>query len=465
MSKSIKKNYIYSVLYQILSMALPLVTIPYVSRIFGPDGLGIYAYASSINQYFYIFALLGLNNYGVREIAMVGKEKEKRDIVFSEIYCMQLFISVLILLFYILFVLIWGAQYQVFYIILSLNLIATLFDVNWYFFGMEEFKLTVIRNAIIKVLSVVAIFLFIKESSDLWIYIFIHSVSVLLTSIALWPYLRREITFIKPRIPNVIKHIKPNLILFVPVVAISIYKYMDKIMLGNFSITDAGYYENVEKILTVVLGFVTALGTVMLPRMSYLAANGSKENAFAYIIKSMDFVMFLSIAIACGIFAIAPDFIPIYFGTEFLPCVEIMEALVITAIIISWANVIRTQYLMPFHHDRVYVWSVIFGAITNFLLNLFLIRQFGAIGAVISTIIAELIVAIIQSVKSKKELPVFRMIMRSIPFLSFGIVMIIVVRIVSALQINIYMRLILEILTGVVVYLVPASIYLKKLIK
>ena len=175
--------------------------------------------------------------------------------------------------------------------------------------------------------------------------------------------------------------------------------------------------------------------------------------------------MFLSIAIACGIFAIAPDFIPIYFGTEFLPCVEIMEALVITAIIISWANVIRTQYLMPFHHDRVYVWSVIFGAITNFLLNLFLIRQFGAIGAVISTIISELIVAIIQSVESKKELPVFRMIMRSIPFLSFGIVMIIVVRIVSALQINIYMRLILEILTGVFVYLVPASVYLKKLIK
>ena len=463
--KSVKENYIYSVLYQILSIALPLVTIPYVSRIFGPEGLGIYSYTSSISQYFYLFALLGINNYGVRAIAVVREEIDKRNIIFSEIYSMQLFFSLLVLFLYFIYTLTWGIQYQVFFIIFSLNIIATLFDVNWYFFGTEKFKLTVVRNTIIKLLSLVAIFLFIKEPSDLWIYIFIHSVSVLLTSVVLWPYLRREITFIKPKFANVIKHIQPNFIMFVPVVAVSVYKFMDKIMLGNFSIIEAGYYETAEKILTVVLGLVTAFGTVMLPRMSFLAANESKENVFAYIGKSMDFIMFLSISIACGIYAVAPDLIPMYFGPEFMSCVEIMEALVITAVITSWANVIRTQYLIPFHHDSVYVWSVILGAVTNFLLNLLLIKKFGAMGAVVGTIAAELVVAIIQSVKSKKELPIFKMIIRSVPFLLFGIIMIIIVRLVSNLQIDIYVRLIFEIFIGAIIYLIPSFIYFKKYIK
>lgn len=465
MSKSIKENYIYSVLYQLLSMALPLVTIPYVSRIFGPDGLGIYSYTSSINQYFCLFALLGLNNYGVRSIAMVREDNTKRNVVFSEIYCMQLSISFLVLLLYVLFIVFFEVQYRVFFVILSMSIIATLFDVNWYFFGTEKFKLTVVRNSIIKVLSFAAIFLFIKEPSDLWIYILIHSGSVMLTSIVLWPYLHREITFIKPQITNVIKHVKPNLIMFVPVVAISVYKFMDKIMLGYFSITEAGYYETVEKILTVVLGLVTAFGTVMLPRMSFLAVNESKENAFAYIGKSMDFIMFLSIAIACGIYAVTPDLIPMYFGSRFIYCVEIMEALVITAIISSWANVIRTQYLIPFHHDSVYVWSVILGAVTNFLLNILLIKRFGAMGAVIGTIFAELVVAVIQTCKSQKELPIFKMIIRAIPFLFFGIVMIITVRFVSNLQVNIYIKLIIEILTGAVIYLVPSFLYFKTQLK
>lgn len=465
MSRTIKENYLYSVLYQILSIILPLVTIPYVSRIFGPDGLGIYSYTSSINQYFYLFALLGLNNYGVRAIATLKEEKEKRNIIFSEIYCMQLFISLLVFLSYVIFTNIWGNQYYIFFIILSLNIIATLFDVNWYFFGMEKFKLTVIRNTIIKVTSLIAIFLFIKEPSDLWIYIFINSSSVLLTSIVLWPYLRREITFIKPNFVNVIKHIKPNLIMFVPVIAISVYKFMDKIMLGNFSITEAGYYETTEKILTVVLGLVTAFGTVMLPRMSFLAANESKENTFSYIGKSMDFIMFLSIAIACGIYAVTPDLIPLYFGSKFLSCINIMEALVVTAVITSWANVIRTQYLIPFHHDSVYVWSVILGAITNFALNLLLIKQFGAMGAVIGTIAAELVVAIIQTIKSKQELPISKMITRSIPFLIFGLVMIIIVRIISTFSINIYVRLTIEILIGTIVYLIPSLVYFKKKLK
>lgn len=193
-------------------------------------------------------------------------------------------------------------------------------------------------------------------------------------------------------------------------------------MLGGFSKTETGYYENVEKIMAVALGFVTAFGNVMLPRMSNMVARQEVIGVRQTIATSMRFVLGVSCALTFGMIAVAPDFVDLYFGDGFEPCVKVMIALAPTMIFQSWANVIRTQYLIPFKYDNVYVGSVVFGAVVNFTINYLMIPRWGALGAVAGTIVAEASVAIIQTfaVRSKLEIPLY--LKRGAPFFIFGIV-------------------------------------------
>ena len=161
---SIKLNYAYSVAYQILLIIVPVFTIPYISRIFGPQNLGVYSYTSSISQYFVLFAMLGLNNYGVRAIAIVRDDAESLSKTFSEIWLMQLGTSTMALMLYMCFTLLCGGLYKVYFIIQILFVASAIVDINWLFFGIEKFRLTVIRNSIIKILSLAAIFLFIRRA-------------------------------------------------------------------------------------------------------------------------------------------------------------------------------------------------------------------------------------------------------------------------------------------------------------
>lgn len=460
MSGSIKQNYFYSVFFQILSFVVPFVTIPYLSRIFGADGLGVYSYTSSIAHYFLLFAMLGLNNYGVRTIARVREDKEGLDRTFSEIFTMQFCISVLVVAIYLLFAFCWTTSYTTCLIILTLYTMSSLFDVNWYFFGVEKFKITVIRNSVIKLISVILIFLLIKKQEDVWIYILIHSLSTLFSAIVLWPYLLKDVSFIRPSRKDVLKHIKPNIVMFVPVVAISVYKYMDKIMLGNYSIVETGYYENVEKMLTVVLGLITAFGTVMLPRISNLVANQDYNQVNKYMLKSMNFVMFLSVGMVCGLYAVSSSFVPLFFGDGFTPCVLIMRVLAISTIFSSWANVIRTQYLIPFQKDNVYVISVVTGAVLNFVGNIILIPKIGAMGAVCSTILAEFAVAFIQTIIANKQLPCLKMILASVPYIAIGVLMILLLTIFDDID-NMFMKLLIEVVVGMIFYSACSYVYYK----
>ena len=428
---SLKKNYFYSVIYQLLALIVPIVTIPYVSRVFGAEKLGVFSYTNTVAQYFTLFAMLGLNNYGVRTVAMVRDNQYKLSKTFTEIFAMQSFVAMIVLFLYLLFLFFMAGNYKLLYFILLLQVASSLVDVNWFFFGTEQFGITVLRNSIVKLLTLIFIFLLIKTQDDIWIYTLIHSVSILISAVVLWPSVFHDISFIKPKFKKVISHVKPNLILFVPIIAISVYKYIDKIMLGLYSVKEVGYFDNVEKILTVALGFVTALGSVMLPRISNVIANNNEEQAKSYLIRSMDFIMFLSIGIASGMCLMSTTFVPLYFGQGFLPCIGLMRVLGISAVFSAWANVIRTQFLIPYKKDKIYVWSVILGAILNFVGNLILIPHIGAMGAAISTVVAELSVALTQSMSIKSQLPLWIMLKNSFLYILLGLSMVFVIGLVN----------------------------------
>lgn len=451
---SVKKNYFYNLIYQFLTYCNALLVTPYITRVLGAANNGIYSYNHSIANYFVLFAMLGVNNYGNRSIAMAKDDREELDRTFSEIYTFQFLTSIIMLFAYAIYFLFIVKEDQLNVMIQVMYVSSALFDVNWFFFGMEKFKLTVTRNSIIKLLTMASVFLFVKEREDLWIYTVIMSAGYLVSAGALWPYLHRYVTYRRPGIKDVVKHIKPNLVLFVPVIAISVYNTMDKVMLGNLTNKEqVAFYDKSEEVMQIPNTFINALTMVMLPRMTSLMKHKEIEKGRQYITNSMKFAIMMSCATSFGLAAVAYDFVPLFFGKEFAPCATLIIWLAPIGVIKAWANVIRTQYLIPNCKDRIYVVSVVSGAIVNVIMNLLLIPHLGAVGAVIGTIAAETCVMLYQTINVREELPVLSYIRQNIVFPIIGFVMFIVIRLLETIWRQGVLSLIAQIGLGAAIYL------------
>lgn len=460
MSK-LKMNFIYQSAYELLIILLPLVTSPYISRVLGAEKIGIYSYTYSIANYFVLFAMLGIKNYGNR---MVAKSRDNRDDLnktFSSIFCLHALISVFVIFAYIFYALFIVKENRLYVFIQGTYVLGALFDINWFYFGIEKFKLTVTRNTIIKILTVVLIFTFVKSKNDLWIYVTIMALGSFISQSVVWFFLRKYVSFVKPTWKEVKIHLKPMSVLFIPAIAVSLYKVMDKIMLGSLATkTQVGFYENSEKIINIPMTIITAFGTVMLPRMSNMIAKGDNKETQKYIKISMKYIMFIAFALGFGIASISHEFVPVFFGNEFLVCGPLITALAITVPFIAFANIIRTQYLIPSCEDKIYIVSVFTGAIVNIIINLLLISRLQAMGTVIGTVFAEISVCVVQAFYVRKKLPIASYIRSFILFTIPGCIMYLVVRMIGNYMGASILTLVVEVVVGGVTYLLLGALYL-----
>ena len=283
---SVVRNYLYSLAYQVLVILTPLITTPYVTRVLGKDALGSYHWTQSICIYFTLSASLGIAMYGQREIAYVRDDAEKRYRIFMELFLLRLVTVAASLLPYILVFSVRG-RYHTLFLIQGMELIAVAFDISWFLQGMENFRTVAGRNAAVKILSVVCIFLFIKKPEDIWLYALIQSGAVLLGNLSLWFYLPAYIGKKPAGRLRIRQHFVPVMLLFLPQIAIQIYNEMDKTMLGSLSpdIGETAYYTQAQKITKVASAVVKALGSVMLPRVSYIFSYQGEEEASLMIQK------------------------------------------------------------------------------------------------------------------------------------------------------------------------------------
>ena len=457
---SAKANYIYSVAYSVLSTLLPLVTAPYIARVIGANGLGIYNYNYTIVMYFMLFAMLGVGYYGNRAIAKVRDDVKERDRVFSEIYSLQLLTAGVVAIIYLLYVFIIVKENQTIAAIMILYVLAPSITVNWFFYGLEMFKITVIRNFIVKIATVSLIFVFVKKPEDLWKYAVIMALGTFIGEGYLIIYVHRYATFSIPPFKDIIKHFKPNLALFIPVFAVSIYRSMDKLMLKwMVDYEEVAFYSNSEKIINICIAFITALGQVMLPKMTNLLANGDVKQFNALTRKSIKFSSFLSVAMLFGLLAIAESFIPIFYGPGYDACIPLLQLLSVNLFFLAWGSVLRADYLIPKEKDSMYIKSVLWGVGVNLVINFLLIPRLHAIGATIGTISAELFALIYVLLGIRKDFNVKQLVLDAIPYFVFGAVMYIPVHIISQASIKPIYLLMIEIIAGAVVYLVLTFAY------
>lgn len=459
---SLKKNLAYNVAYQILVIILPLITAPYVSRVLGADGLGTYSYIFSIVTYFGLFGMLGIANHGNRSVALVRDNRQKVSEAFSNTYIIQLCTTVIALLLYFLFIYCWFSGDKTIAYIESIIVLSYVLDITWFFFGLEQFAVTVTRNAIIKIATVVAIFIFVRSREDLWIYALIMSCGMLFSQIYLWLRIRKYADFCKPSWSQVKSNIKPVLMLFIPAIAYSIYKLLDKVMLGAMSsMSQVGLFDNAEKIINIPSSLITAFGTVMMPRITVLLGTGD-EHRISYLNKiSVRYFTLLVVGAAFGLAGICNVLAPVYFGSEFVGSAPIIAGLGFSLIFVTWANVIRTQYLIPNKLDKPYVISSVIGALANLVVNIILIPKFAGIGAMIGTIIAEFTVFFVQLILVRRSFPMSQYLQPVLFLFPIGMIMFAVVYWIGAYMGNTIITLIIQILVGGFLYLSGSMVYLK----
>lgn len=433
MSKgSLKKNFAFNSAYQLLQVITPLVTTPYLARVLGPEQSGVFSYTQSITNYFVLFATLGISTYGVRAIAQCGDDRRLRSKVFWGAYASQLISGGLAALAYVAYAAFIHEGGMLITLLWSLWLIFAAMDVSWLLFGCEEFKIPTIRSTATKLLSLVFIFAFVKTRDDLWLYVLAISGSFFLNGIIVWPFVRRYVDYVRPSASEVKRHLRGNIGLFVPVIAVSVYTTLDKIMLGMMSSEEqVAFFSYSERISRLPLSVLQALGVVMMPRMSYLLMEGQREKALRLLKNSIWIMLAASMALAFGISAVAPEFVPVFLGEGYEPCVGIMTFLVVIIPVISVTNAIGKQYLLPLSRDREYTFSLIVGAAFNVVVNVILIPRMGAAGAAIGTIAAEVSILVVQVACVRGELPLLSYFRDCLPFACIGAMMFACIRLLS----------------------------------
>ena len=422
--KSIKKNYIYNLAYQILTVITPLITTPYLSRVLGASGIGIYSFASSIVTYFVLFATLGTATYGQREISYVQDNREKRTEVFWNTEILSCISTLIILVLYGLYVVVFSGNIAI-YAIFSMNIISVALDITWLYRGMEEFGQIVFRNILFRIMNVILIFLFVRSSSDVGKYVLIMCLVPLLGMMSLWSSLLKIVDRPNWRKIKPFTNLRVILSLFVPTIAISIYTVLDKTMIGVITGLEAenGYYEQAMKLSQIVLSVVTALGTVMIPRIGYHYEKREIEVVRNYMYRSYQFVWFLGIPLCFGIIAVASHVVPWFFGVGFDKVIPLLSILSFLILAIGINNVTGMQYLIPTKRQNIFTYTVLTGAVVNFIFNLILIPKLYSIGAAFASVLAETVIAIVQIFIVKKEISPRRIILSSRHYLIAGIVM------------------------------------------
>lgn len=454
---SLKRNISYQALYQILATCLPLVTSPYLSRVLGAEQLGVYSFTNSIVTYFTLIAGFGVVQYGTRTIAACAGNQETASKHFWSIYCFQAPLALVLLLLYFTIISNFFQEFYVISLIQGIHILSYAFDVNWLYFGLEKFKSTVTRNIAVKVSTVACILVFVKSEDDLWLYTMIMASGMLVNNVVLWVQLPKVVdvkAVCRIRLKDIFQHIRPNFNLFVPQIGVSVYHIMDKTMLGVISSSvQSGYYYNSDKMISIPMGIFDGMGDVLLPRMSALLAQGKQKESIDLFHFSLEFFSALSAAVAFGIAAVAEEFVPLFFGPGYDPCVTLVHFFAPILIVKSFTVVSRMLYLVPSRQEKQINISVFSAASVNLIFNFMLIPRYGALGAVVGTLMAELVCCIIQYWTVMRHFSIIKTFGKVFCYIINGFLMYVVVRLAArALCVNIVVQILLEILIGVFVY-------------
>ncbi len=396
---SVKYNFIMNFILTASGIIFPLITFPYITRVIGIEKFGAVSFVINVINFTLIFAQLGIPTYGVRACARVRDDKQKLSQTVKEILFIHLIMSIIVTAIFAVLIFAVPSFYNhrvMFFISIS-TFILQAFGVNWFFQATEQYDYITIRSLIFKVISIALMFILVHHTEDYVVYCAITVFAGFGSNIYNFIRVRKFVSFKRTEPLNLKQHFKPILILFAQSLAISIYTYLDSIMLGFMKgDLDVGYYASATKVKVILVSLVTSLGNVLLPRMSYYVKMQMRDEFKKTMIKAFNFTLFIAVPLSLFFSITATNCLLFLAGKESLPAAPAMTIITLSVIPIGITNVLGIQIMTPLNKEKNVLISVIVGAAIDFVLNLILIPFFGATGASIATVIAEVGVLVIQ---------------------------------------------------------------------
>lgn len=402
--KSLKLNFFYNILLQMSKVIFPLITAPYVARVLEPDGVGLVNFASTYAGYFALFAALGIPMYGIREVAKHRGDIQTQTQFVSEVMSLSIVMTIICTLLFLgsLVVIPQLNENYMIFVISGLVLYLTPFRIDWFYQGNEEFGYITFRSLVVKIISILCLFIFVHEKSDLLIYVILGAVCSVINEV--WNFVKLWNFGIHPYFTIHFKqHVKPLTLLFSSSIAISIYTILDTLMLGFMSdYSEVGYYNSATHISKAILPIATSLCMVVMPRLSYYTKDENWAMINSLMKTSLSVVSFLCFPLTCALVAIAPTFVPLFYGEQFSGTIVPLQVVSGVITVIGLNNLFGVQILVGLGKDKLFLYAVLVGTFSNFILNLALIPIIGATGAALASVTAEALILAVEIWQVKK---------------------------------------------------------------
>ncbi|SEO12049.1 flippase [Mucilaginibacter sp. OK283] len=393
---STKHNYIYNLIFTIVNLIFPILTFPYAARMLGPVGIGKIQFIISFAQYFALVAALGIPVYGIREIAKTQNDKENLSKTFSELVIIYVLTSALSSIIYIIIVSSIGMfkpDINAYYAAGGIVLLGFC-SIDWFYAGVEEFKLIALRSVFVKIVAIILLYAFVKTAHDVYVYLLISIFALIgnniISILLVWSRVK-----IVLRDLNFKRHFKPLIFIFSTTLASSMYTLLDVVMLGFLSNDrSVGYYSAGVKLAKVTIPFVTSLGAVVIPKISFSVNNKDFNSFYKILGKSFDFIIFISVPIAFGLFFLSKETVILFSGAEFTSAIPVMQVLSILPFVIGLGFFFGIQILIPASKDKEMLKSVSIGMAVSLSLNFLLIPYLKEVGAAYANVISEVFVTL-----------------------------------------------------------------------
>ena len=405
--QSLKKNYIYNFISQILTLIIPLITTPYLARTFHEAGNGQIAFANNIISYFTMFANLGFLIYGQREIAKYQDDDYMRSKTFWEIIIIRSVFSIVSFLVLVVttFSGLYGSSYNTLIMLFSIQIIAVIFDVNFYYQGMEDFKGVATRAIIIRLSCLALIFLLVKDEADVWIYALVYSASFLFANILMCAKIRESIQKVKFADLRFKHHLMPSFTVFLPLFATTIYASLNKLMIGYLAVNpdyENGCYSQALKLNQTILILITVIDSVMIARNFRDFAAKKYDEVKNHLYFACNYVIHLGLPLICGICVLSNSLSAWFLGEGYEIVPMLLNIMSIKFIVSGLSAVFGSQLFIVMGKEKNTTFAHIIAALSNFVLNFIFIPKYGAIGAAITLAIAETVDCLVLAVMAFK---------------------------------------------------------------
>ena len=367
---SIKYNALMNIVLTLSNIVFPLITFPYISRVLSPEGVGITNFFFAIGNYSVLIATLGMGTYGIRQISKSRNDKEELSKTMQELIIINLVMSLFVLsILIILTFFIEKFNNELGLVIITcLTVLSSVFSLGWLYSGLEQYDYITKRSLFFKIISLILIFILVKDREDYIVYSSITLFSTLGSNIMNVYHSRKYVSFKLKKNLKFKKHIKPILYLFSSLLAVNVYTNLDTVMLGFVNGDEAvGLYSVASKIKWLLLMLITSGSAVLLPRLSLYVSNKERDKFNKILKDTTSLILMISIPMAIYFIFMAKDSIKLLGGESFLEATFTMQILMPILIISGFSNIMGNQILLPLNKEKYFMYAVTVGALINLL--------------------------------------------------------------------------------------------------